>query len=74
MNWINKVVRPKIQRILAKREVPDNVWLKCPESGQMIHFKDLEANLRSVGQDGTTPAARSEGADGCQRQCSRVHR
>ena len=44
MNWINKVVRPKIQRILAKREVPDNVWLKCPESGQMIHYKDLEAN------------------------------
>ena len=44
MNWINNVVRPKIQRILSKREVPDNVWLKCPESGQMIHFKDLEAN------------------------------
>ncbi len=44
MNWINKVVRPKIQRILAKRDVPDNVWLKCPESGQMIHYKDLEAN------------------------------
>jgi acetyl-CoA carboxylase carboxyl transferase subunit beta len=44
VNWINKVVRPKIQRILSKREVPDNVWIKCPESGQMIHYKDLEAN------------------------------
>lgn len=44
MNWINNIVRPKIQRILAKREVPDNVWIKCPESGQMIHYKDLEAN------------------------------
>ena len=44
MNGINTIVRPKIQGILAKREVPDNVWLKCPESGQMIHFKDLEAN------------------------------
>ncbi len=44
MNWINNVVRPKIQRILSKREVPDNVWIKCPESGQMIHYKDLEAN------------------------------
>ncbi len=44
MNWIKNIVRPKIQRILAKREVPDNVWIKCPESGQMIHFKDLEAN------------------------------
>jgi acetyl-CoA carboxylase carboxyl transferase subunit beta len=44
LNWIKNIVRPKIQRILAKREVPDNVWIKCPESGQMIHFKDLEAN------------------------------
>jgi len=44
VNWINNIVRPKIQRILSKREVPDNVWIKCPESGQMIHYKDLEAN------------------------------
>ena len=44
MNWINKVVRPKIQRILRKREVPDNLWVKCPDTGQMIYHKDLEAN------------------------------
>ncbi|MGD9866873.1 MAG: acetyl-CoA carboxylase, carboxyltransferase subunit beta [Hyphomicrobiales bacterium] len=44
MNWINNVVRPKIQRILRKRDVPENLWIKCPESGQMIYYKDLEAN------------------------------
>ncbi len=45
MNWINNIVRPKIQRILnPKRETPDNLWVKCPESGQMIYHKDLEAN------------------------------
>jgi acetyl-CoA carboxylase carboxyl transferase subunit beta len=45
VNWINNVVRPKIQRILSpKRETPDNLWVKCPESGQMIYHKDLEAN------------------------------
>ncbi len=44
MNWINKHVRPKIQRILRKREMPDNLWVKCPETGQMIYYKDLEAN------------------------------
>jgi acetyl-CoA carboxylase carboxyl transferase subunit beta len=45
VNWINNVVRPKIQRILSqKRETPDNLWVKCPESGQMIYYKDLEAN------------------------------
>ncbi|MFA5955272.1 acetyl-CoA carboxylase, carboxyltransferase subunit beta [Hyphomicrobium sp.] len=46
MNWINNVVRPKISGLLstAKREVPDNLWVKCPESGQMVFYKDLEAN------------------------------
>lgn len=44
MNWINNVVRPKIQDILSKREMPDNLWVKCPESGQMVFHKDLEAN------------------------------
>ncbi|MEG6508314.1 acetyl-CoA carboxylase, carboxyltransferase subunit beta [Methyloligella sp. 2.7D] len=44
MNWINQVVRPKIRNILRKKEVPDNLWVKCPETGQMIYYKDLEAN------------------------------
>ncbi|WP_072369060.1 acetyl-CoA carboxylase, carboxyltransferase subunit beta [Hyphomicrobium sp. NDB2Meth4] len=45
MNWINNVVRPKIRSFLTtKREVPDNLWIKCPESGQMVFYKDLEAN------------------------------
>ena len=46
MNWINNVVRPKISGLLstARREVPDSLWVKCPESGQMVFYKDLEAN------------------------------
>jgi acetyl-CoA carboxylase carboxyl transferase subunit beta len=44
VNWINNVVRPKIRSILRKKELPDNLWVKCPETGQMIYFKDLEAN------------------------------
>jgi len=45
VNWINNVVRPKIRSFLTtKREVPDNLWVKCPESGQMVFIKDLEAN------------------------------
>src|SRR4029077_11651770 len=24
--------------------MPDNLWVKCPETGQMIYYKDLEAN------------------------------
>jgi len=44
MNWIKNIVRPKIQGILSKREVPENKWVKCPDTGQMVFYKDLEAN------------------------------
>jgi len=45
VNWINSIP-PKIRSFLTtKREVPDNLWVKCPESGQMVFYKDLEANL-----------------------------
>ncbi len=45
MNWINNVVRPKIRSFLTtKRDVPENLWVKCPDTGQMVFAKDLEAN------------------------------
>ena len=44
MNWISDVVPPKIRSFL-RRETPENLWVKCPESGQLIFHKDLEANL-----------------------------
>src|ERR1700752_524405 len=43
MNWISNVVRPKIRSFL-KRETPENLWIKCPESGQLVFYKDVEAN------------------------------
>ncbi len=47
MNWISNVVPPKIRSFL-KRETPENLWVKCPESGQLVFYKDLEANLYVV--------------------------
>ena len=44
MNWISNVVRPKIRSFLQKRETPENLWIKCPESGQLVFYKDVEAN------------------------------
>jgi acetyl-CoA carboxylase carboxyl transferase subunit beta len=46
VNWINNFVRPKIRGLLTttKREMPDGQWITCPESGQMVFHKDLEAN------------------------------
>ena len=43
MNWISNVVRPKIRSIL-RREVPENLWIKCPETGQLVFYKEVEAN------------------------------
>lgn len=43
MNWISEVVRPRI-KTLFKRETPENLWVKCPDSGQMVFHKDVEAN------------------------------
>lgn len=45
MNWIANVVPPKIRSLLKKkRETPDHLWIKCPESGQLVFHKDLEDN------------------------------
>ena len=43
MNWLTNVVRPKIRSIL-KRETPENLWIKCPDSGQLVFYKDVEQN------------------------------
>lgn len=46
MNWINNVVRPKIQRVFKKKdETPDNLWRKCPACNEMIFHRDLDAAL-----------------------------
>ncbi len=44
MNWITNYVRPRINSMLGRREVPDNLWIKCPETGEMVFHKDLEEN------------------------------
>jgi acetyl-CoA carboxylase carboxyl transferase subunit beta len=44
MNWLTNVVRPKIRNLLARRETPENLWIKCPETGQLVFYKDVEAN------------------------------
>ena len=46
MSWLTNFVRPKIQALVRKTEVPDNLWEKCPACAQMIFHRDLEANLR----------------------------
>src|SRR6185312_11313351 len=46
MSWIDNVLPPKIRSFLgnSKRETPENLWVKDPESGEMVFYRDLEAN------------------------------
>ncbi|MGO7216446.1 acetyl-CoA carboxylase carboxyl transferase subunit beta, partial [Rhizobium ruizarguesonis] len=30
MNWITIYVRPRINSMLGRRVVPENLWIKCP--------------------------------------------
>ena len=45
MNWISNYVRPKINSLFSRREVPENLWIKCPECGQMLFHRELAENL-----------------------------
>ena len=46
VSWINNVVPPKIRSFLiTKKDTPENLWVKCPDSGQLVFHKDLENNL-----------------------------
>ncbi|SEN33209.1 acetyl-CoA carboxylase carboxyltransferase subunit alpha [Loktanella fryxellensis] len=45
MNWITNYVRPTINSLFSRREVPDNLWTKCPECGTMLFHRELAANL-----------------------------
>ncbi len=43
MSWLTNYVRPKIRALVSKSDVPDNLWTKCSNCGQMIFHRDLTA-------------------------------
>lgn len=45
MNWISNYVRPKINSLFSRRDVPENLWTKCPECGSMLFHRELKDNL-----------------------------
>ena len=45
MNWISNYVRPTINSLFSRREVPENLWSKCPECGTMLFHRELKDNL-----------------------------
>lgn len=41
MSWFTTFVRPKINALMQKKEIPDNLWDQCTECEQMIFHRDL---------------------------------
>ncbi|MEM1342041.1 MAG: acetyl-CoA carboxylase carboxyl transferase subunit beta, partial [Pseudomonadota bacterium] len=46
MNWITNYVRPTINSIFSRRDVPENLWTKCPECAIMLFHRELAENLQ----------------------------
>lgn len=45
MNWISNYIRPRVNSIFSRREVPENLWSKCDECGTMLFHRELTENL-----------------------------
>ena len=45
MNWLQNL-RPRIRALVTrKKDIPENLWTKCPACGQMLHHRELKSNL-----------------------------
>ncbi len=45
MNWITNYVRPRINSIFSRREIPENLWVKCDDCGTMLFHREMSDNL-----------------------------
>jgi acetyl-CoA carboxylase carboxyl transferase subunit beta len=46
MNWLTNFIRPRINSIVPSKEVPDNLWQKCPSCEGMLFHRDLEESSK----------------------------
>ena len=46
MNWLSNFARPGLRgkKPDEQRETPDNLWVKCPATGELIYRAELEAS------------------------------
>ncbi len=45
MNWLTNFIRPSIRSLVGdQRDVPDNLWQKCPKCDGMLFHKEIKAN------------------------------
>lgn len=44
MNWLTNFRTPGLKGLLSgsKKDTPENLWVKCPQSGELVYRSDLE--------------------------------
>ena len=64
MNWIADYVRPRMNSLFSRREMPENLWRKCDSCGTMLFHRELKDALNVCPACGhhmdITPRARFE--------------
>ncbi|MEM9937575.1 MAG: acetyl-CoA carboxylase carboxyltransferase subunit beta [Pseudomonadota bacterium] len=47
MNWLTNFRTPGLKGLLSgnKKDTPDNLWVKCPASGELVYRSDLEESF-----------------------------
>lgn len=46
MNWLSNFIRPRIRSLVGdQKDVPENLWKKCPSCEGMLFARDLKKNL-----------------------------
>ena len=46
MNWLTNYIKPKLQSLIKKKDIPKNLWIKCQNGcGSMIYYEDFEKSL-----------------------------
>ncbi len=46
MNWLTNFRTPGLKDLLggSRKDTPDDLWVKCPQSGELVYHSDLEEN------------------------------
>ena len=42
--WLSRFA-PGVRKIVSRRDTPDNLWVKDPDTGEMLYRSDLETSL-----------------------------
>ena len=59
MNWITNYVRPKFDFLGGRKDMPSDLWVKDPDSGEMVFHADLAKNQYVVPSSGHHMAIRA---------------